>query len=215
MSVFNFPPWTNKIRVLAGAGVAGGAFYAILIVTFGFSPKTTDVGYQPVQPVPFSHALHAGELGMDCRYCHTTVERADHAAIPPTETCMGCHERVHVDSEKLAPVRESWKTGQPIEWIRVHDLADYAYFNHAAHVTKGIGCVSCHGRIDKMEIVKQTEPLSMGWCLDCHRAPEEHLRPKELITAMDWRSENQIEQGLELKKAYNVNPSQDCSTCHR
>ena len=215
MSVFNFPPWTNKIRVLAGAGIAGGAFYAVLIVTFGFSPKTTDVGYQPIQPVPFSHALHAGELGMDCRYCHTTVEKADHAAIPPTETCMGCHSRVHVESEKLAPVRASWESGEPIEWIRVHDLPDYAYFNHAAHVTKGIGCVSCHGRIDKMEIVKQDQPLSMGWCIDCHRAPEEHLRPKELITAMDWRSENQLKQGLELKKAYNVNPSQDCSTCHR
>ena len=215
MSVFNFPPWTNKIRVLGGLAIAGGGFYAVLIVTFGFSPSTTDVGYQPTQPVPFSHALHAGELGMDCRYCHTTVERATHAAIPPTETCMGCHSRVHTESEKLAPVRASWESGEPIEWVRVHDLPDYVFFNHAAHVTKGVGCVSCHDRIDKMEVVQQKKPLSMGWCIDCHRAPEEHLRPKEFITAMDWRSENQLEQGLELKKAYNVNPSEDCSTCHR
>ena len=215
MSVFNFPPWTNKIRVLGGLAIAGGGLYAVLIVTFGFSPSTTDVGYQPIQPVPFSHALHAGELGMDCRYCHTTVERATHAAIPPTETCMGCHARVHTEGEKLAPIRASWESGEPIEWVRVHDLPDYVYFNHSAHVTKGVGCVSCHDRIDKMEVVQQKKPLSMAWCINCHRAPEEHLRPKEFITAMDWRSENQLEQGLELKKAYNVKPSEDCSTCHR
>jgi hypothetical protein len=128
---------------------------------------------------------------------------------------MGCHARVHTESEKLAPVRASWESGEPIEWVRVHDLPDYVYFNHSAHVTKGVGCVSCHDRIDKMEVVQQKRPLSMAWCINCHRAPEEHLRPKELITAMDWRSENQLEQGLELKKAYNVNPSEDCSTCHR
>ena len=214
MSVFQFPPWTNKIKFLVGLAVAGGGFYAFLIMNFGFSPATTDVGYQPTQPVPFSHALHVGELGVDCRYCHTTVEQATHSPIPATQTCMNCHSKIHTESPKLAPVRESWKTGNPIEWVRVHDLPDYAYFNHAAHVTKAVGCVSCHGRVDQLEVVYQHEPLSMGWCLDCHKAPEQHLRPVEHITAMDWKPTDP-HLGTKLKELYNVNPSLDCSTCHR
>ena len=214
MSLFHFPPWTNKIKYLLGAGLAGGAFYAFLIVNFGFSPKTTDVGYQPEQPVPFSHALHSGQLAIDCRYCHTTVENAKHSAVPATETCMNCHSKLHTQSEKLAPVRASWESGNPVEWVRIHDLPDYVYFNHAAHVQRGIGCVSCHGRIDHMEVVVQHETLSLGWCIECHREPEKHLRPVEFITAMDWKPSDPT-IGLKLKEMNNINPSQDCSTCHR
>ncbi len=125
----------------------------------------------PTQPVPYSHALHVGQLGMDCRYCHTGVEVAAAATIPPTQTCMNCHSKVRANSEKLIPIRESYATGMPVPWIRVHDLPDYVYFDHSAHVRRGVGCVSCHGRIDTMEVVFQAEPLSMGWCLECHRNP--------------------------------------------
>ncbi|MCA9617753.1 MAG: cytochrome c3 family protein [Myxococcales bacterium] len=209
-----FPPWTNKLRALLAAGVIGGAVYLVTVVTLGFSPKATDVGYRPKQPVPFSHALHAGDLGLDCRYCHNTVERAAHAAVPATETCMACHARIHDESRKLAPVRESWATGKPVPWKKVHDLPDYAYFDHSAHVLAGVGCVSCHGRIDQMEVVHQDEPLSMGWCLDCHRDPTPHLRPPELVTAMEPLDprDPRVEAA---RVAAGDRASEDCSTCHR
>ena len=209
-----FPPWTNHLRRFLVVAAVGAGGYVSLVLTFGFSAKATDRGYQPEQPVPFSHRIHAGQLGMDCRYCHSTVERQNHAAIPPTETCMGCHERIHPESPKLAPVRESWATGRPIPWVRVHDLPDYAYFNHAAHVQKGVGCASCHGRIDQMEVVHQVEDLSMGWCLNCHRNPEPHLRPKHLVTKMDYAATDPEKQ-KQLRVAYNVNPLESCGTCHR
>ena len=209
-----FPPWTNQIRNLLGAGAIGGLIYAVLIVTYGFSPNATDVGYEPTQPVPFSHRIHAGQLGMDCRYCHQSVERNAHAAVPATQTCMGCHERILPESTKLAPVRQSWASGEPVQWVRVHDLPDYAYFDHVAHVQKGVGCASCHGRIDQMEVVWQTQPLSMGWCLECHRNPEPNLRPKHLITKMDYAQESP-DVGERLRAEYQVNPREDCSTCHR
>ncbi len=213
---FVFPKWTNGMRYVAAiaAVVAGG--YVAAIITFGFSPQATDVGYMPVQPVPYSHALHAGKLGIDCRYCHSTVESSPHASIPPTQTCMNCHASIWPESPKLAPVRESYATGDPVPWVRVHDLPDYAYFDHSAHVRRGVGCVSCHGRIDKMEVVYQDQPLSMQWCLDCHRKPEKNLRPLDKITDMAWTpSEPQEQLGARLRQEYQINPSQDCSTCHR
>lgn len=214
--IFVFPRWTNLLRPAAAVGVAGGALYAAIIVWFGFSPKTTDVGYQPVQPVPYSHALHVGQLGIDCRYCHDTAEAASHAAIPPTQTCMNCHKNVRSDSEKLIPVLSSYATGLPVPWVRVHDLPDYVYFNHSAHLSAGVGCVECHGRIDTMEEVRQVETLSMGWCLDCHRDPEPHLRPPALVTSMDWMpAEDRQALGSRLREQHNINPSQDCTTCHR
>ena len=142
--IFIFPKWTWVLRPAVAVGAVGGLLYATVVVAFGFSPKATDVGYQPVQPVPYSHALHVGQLGMDCRYCHTTVEHTAAASIPPTQTCMNCHKMVRSGSEKLIPVLESYATGMPVEWIRVHDLPDYVYFNHSAHVRRGVGCVSCH-----------------------------------------------------------------------
>ena len=184
--IFIFPGWTWVLRPAVAVAAVGGLFYATVVVAFGFSPRATDFGYEPVQPVPYSHALHVGQLGMDCRYCHTGVERTAHATIPPSQTCMNCHKSVRANSEKLIPVFESYSTGMPVEWIRVHDLPDYVYFNHSAHVRRGVGCVSCHGRIDTMEVVSQQEPLSMGWCLDCHRDPERHLRPSEFVFELDW-----------------------------
>lgn len=214
-----FPPWTNKMRDLLGVAAAGGLLYVVVLVWTGFSPDTIAVGYKPKQPVPFSHALHAGQLGMDCRYCHQTVENAAHAAIPSTETCMGCHERIHTESHKLLPVRESWATGESIPWVRVHDLPDYAYFDHSAHVQSGVGCSSCHGRIDQMEEVTQTQSLSMGWCLDCHRNPEPHLRPLSMITKMDYPIGDDPKRdpalGAKLRDAHGVSPQTSCSTCHR
>ena len=214
--IFVFPRWTWILRPGIAAAAVGGLVYATLVVAFGFSPKATDVGYAPEQPVPYSHALHVGQLGIDCRYCHNTVENAAHAAIPPTQTCMNCHSMVRKNSEKLIPVLTSYATGMPVEWIRVHDLPDYVYFNHSAHVRRGIGCVSCHGRIDTMEVVYQAEPLSMGWCLDCHRNPESHLRPVDYVTELDWvPEEDQLVLGARLRETNNINPPVDCSTCHR
>lgn len=215
-NIYTFPEWTWILRPAVAVAVVGGALYATIVVAFGFSPKATDVGYAPVQPVPYSHALHVGQLGMDCRYCHTTVELAAHAAVPPTQTCMNCHKMIRANSVKLIPVFESYATGMPVEWIRVHDLPDYVYFNHSAHVRRGVGCVSCHGRIDTMEVVAQVEPLSMGWCLRCHRNPEPHLRPLEFVTQLDWvPAEDQLLLGRRLREENNINPPQDCNTCHR
>jgi len=238
---FAFPRWANYLLPLAFLGAIGGALYAPLIVTFGFSPKTTAVGYAPIQPVEYSHALHAGKLGIDCRYCHNTVEKAAYAAVPATQTCMNCHTNINPNNGvKLTKVKESWATGEPIAWVKIHDLPDYAYFNHASHVNKGVSCISCHGRVDQMEVVYQAEPLSMAWCLDCHRNPAPHLRPKDQVTHLGWKVEDlavsnpdlyaTIQQknpgqpitqdllGEFLKKEYVIRDTHymtACSTCHR
>jgi hypothetical protein len=205
---FVFPPWVDRLWPVIGLAAGAVATWGVALLYYGGSPRTTDVGYQPVQPVPYSHALHAGELGLDCRYCHDTVERAAHAALPATEVCMNCHAAIAADSPLLAPVRASHATGMPVAWVRVHDLPDYVYFDHSAHVRRGVGCVECHGRVDRMEVVYQAEPLSMGWCLDCHRRPQGRLRPLDQIANMDWRPD-----GSTPERA--VRPSEDCSTCHR
>ncbi len=211
-----FPAWIDRIRPLLGLAALVVPVYGLGLAYYFSSPTTIDIGYSPKQPVPFSHAVHAGKLAMDCRYCHTTVEKAAHAAIPPTSICMNCHKLIATESEKLLPVRDSYVTGNPIPWVRVHDLPDFAYFNHSAHVTRGVSCVSCHGRIDKMEQVTQVKTLRMGWCLDCHRHPEQNLRPKEFVTDLDWvPGEDPVQLGKRLREELNINPSTDCSTCHR
>jgi menaquinone reductase, multiheme cytochrome c subunit len=218
MNLFVFPRWANKTVKVAGVVLAIVPVYLVCLVWYGASPKTMAVGYAPEQPVPYSHALHAGELGIDCRYCHSTVEQAAMAAIPATQTCMNCHQRIRTTSPKLELIRDSYTEGTAVEWVKVHDLPDYAYFNHSAHVRAGVGCVSCHGRVDKMEVVYQHEPLSMGWCLDCHREPEPHLRPRAEVTNMAYEppaGETAFEAGKKLREAGNVNPPIDCSTCHR
>ncbi len=222
---FRFPLWIDRLISVTLAIAAIGASYIGGVVVYGLSPSTLDVGYQPKQPVPFSHALHAGNLKMDCRYCHQTVEKAAHAAVPATATCIKCHSgtegpsatiAIHSKSPKLLPVRESAASGSSVPWTKVHDLPDYAYFNHSAHVTRGVGCVSCHGRVDKMQEVVQVAPLSMGWCLDCHRNPEKHLRPLDKITAMDWVPEEPQEViGAYLVEKLQIQSKTNCSTCHR
>jgi hypothetical protein len=211
-----FPRWANTLRVPLTIAAALAPLYLAAVVYLAFAPGTSGVGYEPAQPVPYSHELHAGELGIDCRYCHTGVDTGARATIPPTQTCMNCHATVKTESEKLALVRESFATGRPIPWVRVHDLPDYAYFDHSAHVTRGVGCETCHGRVDRMEVVHQSAGLNMGWCLDCHRRPEPHLRPVEEVTTMAWVPEiDQTELGSRLREARNINPPTDCSTCHR
>jgi menaquinone reductase, multiheme cytochrome c subunit len=210
------PGWIDRARPLAGALLAIVPLYLVGMIYYAGSPQTTDVGYSPQQPVPYSHAQHAGDLGIDCRYCHTTVDSAAFAALPPTQTCMNCHATIAAASDKLLAVRESYTSGDPVRWVKVHDLPDYVYFDHSAHVARGVGCVSCHGRVDRMEQVTQVERLSMGWCLECHRNPEPHLRPKEFVTKMDWGQADDL-QFLQqrLRKENNINPSTDCTTCHR
>ncbi len=214
---WNFPSWTNGLKWLVLAAVLVVPPYAVLVLAYGAGPAATDVGYMPTQPVPYSHAQHADGLGMDCRYCHTSVETAAHANIPPTKVCMNCHSTIFAESVKLAPVRESYVSGKPVAWVRVHDLPDYVYFDHSVHVNRGIGCVSCHGRIDKMDVVYQDQQLSMAWCIECHREPERHLRPLSEITNMTYTPPggDQLALGRRLKQELNINTRTDCSACHR
>jgi len=238
MQEFQFPSWVNKFTLLVIGGGLAVAGYLATCLFAGIHPSIINVGHQPKQPVPFSHKIHAGALKLDCRYCHNTVEKAGHAAIPPTSTCGNCHggNRVKVDeqgqpvtlgviqpeSTLLTKVRESLEDNVPIEWERVHDLPDFVYFNHSVHISRGVSCVSCHGRIDKMEIVTQVEPLSMKWCLDCHRNPEKNIRDPELVTQLDFVPKdgdgNEIDQetyGKEWAEKLQINPNISCSTCHR
>ncbi|MGY8749273.1 MAG: cytochrome c3 family protein [Pirellulales bacterium] len=227
MQEFHFPNWVNKFTFLAAATAVVVGGYLATCLFAAISPKIVNVGHQPKQPVPFSHKLHAGQLKMDCRYCHNTVERAGHAAIPPTATCGNCHggsrttkgERdlgiVRGDSTLLKPIRVSLESNDPVLWERVHDLPDFVYFNHSAHVNKGVSCVSCHGRIDKMEIVTQVKPLSMKWCLDCHRNPIPNIRDPQLVTQLDFVPDNPEEYHKKWAEKLNVNPNVNCSTCHR
>lgn len=209
-----FPSRMNLLPLLVGASALLGGLTVVFVFWYYFSPKNLQVGYAPEQPIPYSHRLHAGELGMDCRYCHSSVEQSAKAVIPPTQTCLGCHAVVKSDSARLAPLWESWKEDKPVPWVRVHKLADHAYFNHSVHVTAGVGCVSCHGRIDQMEVVRQQEPLSMGWCLECHRDPGPHLRPPSEVTNMRWEPDEAWKRGVDERVAA-VNPPEHCSGCHR
>ena len=196
------------------------------------SPWITRQGEAQTQPVPFSHQHHAGGLGIDCRYCHTSVENSSFAGIPPTKTCMNCHSQLWTDTSMLQPVRESYRTDTSIRWIRVHDLPDYVYFNHEIHVSKGIGCASCHGPVDRMPLTFQAHSLQMEWCLDCHRAPDKYLRPKDQVFNMRYEFpskdnpvavggksySDQRELGRDLIKLYGIRSPGDltsCSTCHR
>ena len=230
MQVFHFPTWVNKFTLMVLAGALGGGGYAAACLFVAVHPSTVNVGHRPIQPVPFSHRIHAGQLKLDCRYCHNTVDRAAHAAIPPTATCGNCHggslleegrdlSVVHPASEKLEPVRDSLESNESVDWIRVHDLPDFVYFNHSAHVTRGVSCVECHGRVDRMEVVSQVKTLSMKFCLDCHRNPDSRLRPLDEITNLAWTAEDSggtaEEVGAKIREELNINPKDNCSTCHR
>ena len=217
-SFIGFLKRLDSLKPLVGLVATVAPAYLVALLYFGGSPATTDVGYQPKQPVPYSHALHAGELGLDCRYCHNTVEHTAEAAIPPTHTCMNCHTNILPQSPDLEAVRQSWSTGLPLPWIRVHDLPDFAFFNHSVHVNRGVGCEECHGRVDRMEVIYQAETLSMSWCLDCHRSPAARLRPAELVTHMGWSPGDGVDRetlGRELIAEHGISPPEDCSACHR
>jgi hypothetical protein len=213
-----------SMNTFARVTIFGAAFFAVglLGVVYGVfrSPYVTGQYEAVDQPVQFSHEHHVNSLGLDCRYCHTSVETSWFAGLPPTETCMTCHSQIWPDSPMLAPVRESLARSEPIRWNRVHDLPDYAYFNHSIHVAKGVGCASCHGRVDQMPLIWKDQPLTMEWCLSCHREPERHLRPRDKVFDMKWTAGSEADQlalGRELVKQNHipVHRLSDCSTCHR
>lgn len=219
---FQFRPWANYLvpgLVIAAIGVLT---WLPLVLGLFLAPETTDIGYRPIQPVAFSHALHVGQLEMDCRYCHSTVESTAFAAVPSTKVCMNCHASIGVDRPTLQALRDSYSSGTPISWLKIHDQPDFVFFNHSAHVNHGIGCVTCHGRIDEMEVVYQAKSLSMAWCLECHRDPAQYLRPRSEITNMEWdvaqSGMTQRELGEQLAKEYEVHNSRfltNCTACHR
>jgi hypothetical protein len=225
-----FPRSMNSVARIAVFGVplllAGSGLGGTIVYRSGFITGERDV---IDQPVPFSHKHHAGELGIDCRYCHTGVETSSFAGIPPTKTCMNCHQQMWAGSEMLGVVRESYRLNEPIPWERVHTLPRYVYFNHSIHIAKGVGCVSCHGQVDQMPLMFQDQPLLMEWCIKCHRDPEPSLRPKEEVFSMTWKPDQttnpatgkpytQRELGRELKEKHHVRDPltlTSCSICHR
>lgn len=213
-----FPRSANKLPlqiviylcVLGGIATAG--------VTYYMTPKYTRVGYAPVQPVPYSHALHVGQLGLDCRYCHSNVDKSGFANLPTSQTCMNCHNQVKKDSPLLAVVRNSFETGEPVPWVQVHQLPEFAYFNHAIHVNRGVSCVECHGKINEMDVVTHAQPFSMSFCLDCHRNPAPRVRENADIYNLNSQT---IEQKVGFEAAHrfvtdrNIKPPQSCTGCHR
>jgi hypothetical protein len=226
-----------KVSIFGGIFIVAASLW--VLAEINRSAYNTGQFIEVQQPVQFSHKHHAGDDGIDCRYCHTSVETSNTAGIPPTKTCMNCHSQIWADSPYLEIVRTSYKENKPLEWTRVHDLPDYVYFNHSIHVNKGVGCASCHGRVDQMPMVYQAASLQMEWCLACHRQPERYLRPKDKITDMGWNIEadpadgvtadasnrlaenlapSRVKLGLKLKNDYRIRNERvltSCSTCHR
>lgn len=197
-----------------------GALFVVAAAAWGLaeinrSPWVTQAQVARAQPVPFSHKHHTGELGIDCRYCHAHVESSSYAGVPPTQTCMNCHAQIWVDSPMLEPVRASFRSGESLRWTKVYDLPDFVYFNHSIHLAKGIGCVSCHGRVDQMNLTYQEPTLHMEWCLDCHRHPENFVRPKSELFNTTWSAGDQPALGLSLVDEYGIVKRTDCSVCHR
>lgn len=216
-SDFLFPKWTNRLPkyvvflfVVSMAAVSAG-FY------FFAAPDFLEAGYEPVQPINFSHKVHAGNLGMDCRYCHFNVERAASAGVPPTETCMNCHRFVLWDTPTVRPVTQRWTENIPIQWVRVHRLPGYTYFSHQPHVRAGLDCAACHGEVAKMDRVRVAAPMSMGWCLNCHRNLEKQNVSLNFVASPSWESQKNagrkvVRSGVRAR----LNPPKvDCSGCHR
>jgi len=204
----------SRFTIFGGLFIVGGI--VLLLLWVNRTPWVTRAYEAREQPVPFSHAHHVGGMGVDCRYCHTSVDKSAYAGIPPTKTCMNCHSEIWKESPTLEPVRASFRTDTSIEWTKVHDLPDYVYFNHSAHVNKGVGCSTCHGRVDQMPLVWQENSLQMEWCLECHRHPERFVRPKDQVYDIAYEPPaNQLELGRELVKKYDIDTQITCSTCHR
>jgi hypothetical protein len=198
------------VLVLVGVVAAATTYYA--------TPKYTRIGYAPVQPVPFSHRLHSDGLGIDCRYCHVGVDKGPVSSVPAAQTCMNCHNQIKTDSPALAPVRASYASGDPVPWVKVHQVPDYVYFNHAVHINRGVSCVECHGQINAMETVTHSKPLSMGFCLDCHRDPAAHVRPLDQVTNLNWKPadpEAHAKWAADFVNHNKILPPQSCTGCHR
>ena len=215
-----FPKSANALplQILIFLGILGGV--AAAGITYYATPAYLRVGYQPVQPVPFDHSLHAGQLGMDCRYCHTGVEKSATSGVPAAQTCMNCHGTIKPQSPLLEVVRQSYQTGDPVPWVKIHQNPDYVYFNHSVHVNRGVSCVECHGKVNEMAVVRQDQPHSMSWCLDCHRDPAARIRdPKDVFNLDSKRLANQGPEGLKTAKDlvhnWKVMPPLSCSGCHR
>ena len=198
------------LAILAGIATAATTYYA--------TPKYTRIGYQPVQPVPFEHSLHAGQLGIDCRYCHASVEKSGTSSLPAAQTCMNCHSIIKAQSPVLEPVRRSYETGEPVPWVKVHVAPDYVYFNHSVHVNRGVSCVECHGKINEMTTVYHAKPHSMGFCLDCHRDPAQFVRDQKDVYNLDSLSlaeQGRLADAHQQITDWKVKPPQSCSGCHR
>ena len=224
---FNLSP----LKVIFCLGVFG--ITLIVAVWYYATPKSLRVGYQPSQPIPFDHSIHVGQVGLDCRYCHSFVDESSHSNIPSANTCWNCHSHIKKESPKLEPLRRAmdkdyeFYDGKAIEWVRVHKSPDYVYFNHSAHVNRGVSCKSCHGNVDEMDVVYQAETHSMSFCLDCHRNPAAHLRPLEEVYNLDYDAADFIKKHPELgvstqqelceflQKQWSIHPKESCSTCHR
>jgi hypothetical protein len=201
-----FPKSANRLplQIIIYLALVGGI--ATAGVDYYMTPKYTRVGYSPVQ------------LGLDCRYCHSYVEKSGFANLPTAQTCMNCHNQIKTTSVQLAIVRKSYETGDPVPWVQIHEVPDFVYFNHSIHINRGISCVECHGRVDQMDVVAHAKPLSMGFCLDCHRAPKMHLRPTSKVTDLAWTAgsaDAQLEMGTKFVHDWKVSPPQSCSGCHR
>ena len=210
----------RRTNTLAKVSIFGALIAAASIVVLAYSldrgAYTTDVGVAKDQPVPFSHKHHVTDDGIDCRYCHTSVESSSYAGLPATEICMSCHSQIWGNATLLEPVRASFRTGESLGWTRIHDLPEFVYFNHSIHINKGIGCASCHGRIDLMPLTYKVNTLNMNWCLDCHREPWKYVRPREQVFNMAYTPPaNQEEFGRKLVKEYKIQSLTDCWTCHR
>jgi hypothetical protein len=212
-----FPRWFNRLPlhlaaglVVSGTLVGAGAWYYL-------TPKYSRVGYQPIQPVPYSHVTHVEQLGLDCRYCHTAVAQSWYANLPAASVCMNCHSQVLPADPRLAPVRDSFKSGQPVPWVQIHRTPDFVFFNHAVHVNRGVGCVCCHGQINQMVEVRHEKPLTMAFCLECHRDPAPNLRPPDQVYNMHWTNEpaRQREMGARFVQEWKIRSSDNCYTCHR
>jgi hypothetical protein len=215
-----FPKSANALplQILIFLGILGGV--AAAGINYYATPKYTRVGYQPVQPVPFEHSLHAGQLGIDCRYCHAGVEKSGTSSVPAAQTCMNCHSAIKTQSPLLEVVRQSYQTGDPVPWVKIHAVPDYVYFNHSVHVNRGVSCVECHGKVNEMKVVHQDQPHSMSWCLDCHRNPAARIRLPEDVFNLD--SKRVIDQGPDgaknaqaLVDHWKLMPPTSCSGCHR
>ena len=212
-----YPRWFNRLPLMVGVGllVSGGLVTAG--VWYYLTPKYSRVGYQPVQPVPYSHKTHVEQLGLDCRYCHSAVDKSWYANVPSPSVCMNCHSQVLATDARLAPIRDSFKSGEPVPWVQIHRTPDFVYFNHAVHVNRGVGCVSCHGQINDMVEVRHEKSLTMAFCLDCHRNPAPNIRPPEQVYSMQWTNEpaKALALGKKFVHDWKIMSSQNCYTCHR